>query len=82
MRIKSSYICKVSSVWHIPFSFTVLNNDNDDHRNLLHSDAKSLRVSKISFLLVALVKNNNNNNNDYYLVNCCPHDRTCSEYYM
>lgn len=69
MRIKSSYIWKESNAWHIHLSFIVFNSDNDDHRSLLNSGTKSLRVLRISFPLVGSVKNNNSNNDDYCLLN-------------
>lgn len=59
--IKSSYIYKVSSAWHINFSFIVFNNDNNDVMVLLHLETKSLRAPGVSLLFIDLVKNNNNN---------------------
>lgn len=56
--IKSS---KVSSAWHINFSFIVFNNDNNDVMVLLHLKTKSLRAPGVSFLFIDLVKKNNNN---------------------
>lgn len=68
MIIKSSYIYEVSGAWHINFSFIVFNNDNSDLINLLNSEARSLRIPGISFLLADLAQNNNNSNDGDYLL--------------